>query len=245
MKATALEFRLRMAIMTVIISLGFWAPWIEYLHIGTRTPTLEWLALLLARSGLLSFTVATPVVILFASLVAAKAVILRTWGTAYLGAGIVNHAEMQAGRVMVAGPYRYVRNPLYLGVFSMIVALAFIMPPTGALFAVVLTSIFLFRLILGEEAFLAPKLGVPYRAYCAAVPRLIPRLHTSLPPAAFKPHWLRALVAELNPIGIFFILAVLSWSYDYWLLVKGVLVSFGISLVARAFLPRATEQAPQ
>jgi protein-S-isoprenylcysteine O-methyltransferase Ste14 len=239
MKASAIEFRLRMAIMTTIIVLGFWAPWIERLHLGRRISLLEWLALELSRTGLLTFSVATPVVIVLASLIAAKAAVARAWSTAYLGAGIVNSAQMQAGTVMVAGPYRYVRNPLYLGSWLMVLAMAFIMPATGAVFAIVLISVFLFRLILGEEAFLAAKLGEPYLAYKRAVPRLIPRLRTALPRAEFRPAWMRAVIAELNPIGVFLILAVLSWRYNNLLMVKAVLVSFGISLVARAFLPQA------
>ncbi|MDE3201044.1 MAG: isoprenylcysteine carboxylmethyltransferase family protein [Acidobacteriota bacterium] len=243
MKASAIEFRLRMAIMTTIIVLGFWAPWIERWHIGSRIPLLEWLALELARSGLLSFTVATPVVILFATLIAAKAAITRIWGTAYLGAGIVNHAQMQAGAVMAAGPYRYVRNPLYLGLWMMVVAMAFIMPLSGAIFAIVLSTVFLFRLILGEEAFLAVKLGEPYLAYKKAVPRLIPRVRTNLPRAEFKPAWLLAVIAEIGPIGIFLIIAGLSWQYNNWLMVKAVIVSFGVSIVAKAFLPQTPGQA--
>ena len=239
MKASAFEFRLRMAIMTIIIVLGFWAPWIKAWHIGSRIPLLEWFALELARSGLLRFTVATPVVILLATLIAAKAAITRVWGTACLGTGIVHHVQMHAGSIMAAGPYRYVRNPLYLGSWMMVIAMAFIMPLSGAIFAIVLTTVFLFRLILGEEAFLTAKLGEPYLAYKRAVPRLIPRVHTTLPRAEFRPDWLRAILAELNPIGIFFILAVLSWRYNNWLMVKAVIVSFGVSLIARAFLPQA------
>ena len=107
--------------------------------------------------------------------------ILRVWGTAYLGYGTVHHGQMQAGAVMAAGPYRYVRNPLYLGVWCMMAAMAFIMPPTGALFAMTLLTVFSLRLILGEEAYLSAQLGEPYQAYLRAVPRLIPRLRTTLP----------------------------------------------------------------
>ena len=60
----------------------------------------------------------------------------------------------------------------------MVAAMAFLMPPTGALFAMVLLTVFLFRLILGEEAFLTAKLGQPYENYLSAVPRLFPRLRT-------------------------------------------------------------------
>jgi protein-S-isoprenylcysteine O-methyltransferase Ste14 len=152
-KATSIEFRFRVLIITIIITLGFWAPWIESLAIGRRISVLEWLALELSRTGLVTFTVATPLVIVLASLIAAKGAALRIWGTAYLGAFTVNHKEMQAAAVIAAGPYRYVRNPLYLGSWCMFAAMAFIMPPTGALFALLLVTVFQLRLIFGEEAF--------------------------------------------------------------------------------------------
>lgn len=242
MKATSIEFRFRVLIITIIITLGFWAPWIESLAIGRRISVLEWLALELSRTGLVTFTVATPLVIVLASLIAAKGAALRIWGTAYLGAFTVNHKEMQAAAVIAAGPYRYVRNPLYLGSWCMFAAMAFIMPPTGALFALLLVTVFQLRLIFGEEAFLSAQLGEPYRAYLAAVPRLFPRLRSPLAPSGAVPHWLRAVVAELNPIGVFIALTVFSWSYNHWLMIQAILVSFGVSIVARAFLPAVDSQ---
>jgi len=89
-RASSIEFRLRMAINAAIIILGFWAPWIEAWGIGRRIKSLEWLALELSRTGLVSFTVAAPVVIAAGALIAAVAAGLRVWGTAYLGAGTVN-----------------------------------------------------------------------------------------------------------------------------------------------------------
>src|ERR1035441_2941747 len=94
MKASAIEFRLRVAIMTVVITLGFWAPWIEAWGLGERIPLIEWLALGLSRLGLVSFTVATPVVIVLGALIAAIGAILRVWGTAYLGSATVQHREI-------------------------------------------------------------------------------------------------------------------------------------------------------
>jgi protein-S-isoprenylcysteine O-methyltransferase Ste14 len=238
MRATAIEFRLRMLIQIVIVVLGFWAPWIDMLDLGRRISTLEWLALQISRAGLLSFTVATPVVIVLGALAAAVGAIFRVWGAAYLGYATVHRGDMQAGAVMAAGPYRYVRNPLYIGGWFMMAAISLLMPPTGALFVMVLVSVFYLRLILGEEAFLAAQLGEPYREYLRAVPRLIPQLHSKLPRAAAQPRWLVALLTEINPIGIFFTLAVLSWRYDNLLMVKSVLISFGLSLVIRALMPR-------
>jgi protein-S-isoprenylcysteine O-methyltransferase Ste14 len=142
MKASALEFRLRMPINFTIVVLGFLAPWTGALGWGSRIPLLEWLPLELSRLGLLSFTVATPAVIVFAALLAAIGAILRVWGTAWLGPATVQHGQMKAGAVMADGPYRYVRNPLYLGLWFVFAALGFLMPPTGAMFTMVLVTVF-------------------------------------------------------------------------------------------------------
>jgi protein-S-isoprenylcysteine O-methyltransferase Ste14 len=238
MKATAIEFRLRMWIMVAIIVLGFWAPWIEGLGIGERMSTLAWLPMELSRLGVASFATASAMVIVLGALVAGVGMIFRVWGSAYLGYTTVHHAEMQAGGMMADGPYRYVRNPLYLGGWFMMAAMALLMPPTGALFSITLLTVFLLRLILGEEAFLSGQLGEPYREYLRTTPRLIPRLRGALPAAGDKPRWLTAVLGELNPIGVFITLAVLSWSYDHMLMMKGILISFGVSLVVRAMMKR-------
>jgi len=229
--------------MAVIVSLGFWSPWIEAWGIGSRISLLEWSALELSRLGLLSFTRATPFVIVVAAAVAALGAILRVWAAAWLGPGIVNNLEMKASDVMAGGPFRYVRNPLYLGTGLMVVAMSFAMPVSGALFTLVLISSFQLRLIFGEEAFLAGRLGEPYQDYRRRVPRLFPRLRANLPASHEHPRWGRALLTEANPIGVFLILAVLSWRYENTLMVKAFLICFGVSLVLRALVPaKSSEQ---
>ena len=42
------------------------------------------------------------------------AALLRTWATAYLRTEIVHDAPQHAEALVADGPYRYVRNPLYL-----------------------------------------------------------------------------------------------------------------------------------
>ncbi len=157
MKASAIEFRLRMWIQIVIVFLGFWAPWLGTLDWDRRISTLAWLAMEISRMGIVSFRVAAPVVIVCGALAALLGAVLRVWGAAYLGYGTVHHEEMQGGAVMAAGPFRYVRNPLYLGGWFMMLAICLLMTPTGALFVMVLVTIFYVRLILGEEAFLTSK----------------------------------------------------------------------------------------
>src|SRR3569833_267735 len=176
MRATAIEFRLRMAINAVIIILGFWSPWIEAWRIGKRISLIEWLALQLSRIGVASFSIAISSLLALALLFALIAVILRISGTAWLGPGTVNGINMVAGRVMADGPYRFVRNPLYIGLWCMVVAMAFLMPLTGSIFAVTLVTLFMVRLTLGEELFLTPRIGESYTDYLLAVPRVIPRI---------------------------------------------------------------------
>jgi protein-S-isoprenylcysteine O-methyltransferase Ste14 len=242
MRATKVEFRLRMVINAAIIILGFSSPWIELWGIGPRITLLEWLALELSRLGILRFTVASPAVVAVAAAIAAVGAVLRVWGTAYLGPGTVNNPNMKAGATMADGPYRYVRNPLYLGLWCMVAALSFLMPPTGALVTMILISIFILRLTLGEEAFLTSQLGEPYREYLGVVPRFFPRLRTPLPTADARPQWLRALLTETTPIGVFVALAVFSWTYDNRLMIRVILICFGFSLVVRALMPGVYRQ---
>ena len=251
MKATEIEFRLRVVIIVVVVWLGFAAPWIEFLGSETgflsRISLLEWLALEFSRMGLLSFNVAVPAMIVLSTLIAAIGAALRVWGTAYLGPGTVNNPKMKAEAVMAAGPYRYVRNPLYIGTWFMIAAMTFIMPASGALFVAIALAAFELRLIFAEEAFLTDNLGEPYRAYRASVPRLFPRLRSTLPPSSAMPHWSRSVLAELNPIGVFITMALISWTYNHWLMIEAILVSLGLSIVVHALMPgiRRASTAPE
>ena len=74
-----------MLFVLAITVLGFWSPWIDLLGIGSRGSLLEWLALQLSRLGIVSFTVAAPVVIVIGALIAGTGALLRICGTAYLG----------------------------------------------------------------------------------------------------------------------------------------------------------------
>jgi protein-S-isoprenylcysteine O-methyltransferase Ste14 len=243
MKASALLFRFRMVILTLIIAIGFWAPWIQLAGIGSRIALLEWIALEVSRLGLLRFTLATPAVIVCGSLIAALGAVLRIWASVWLGHGIFINQEMQAGAVMADGPYRYVRNPLYLGLLCMVAAMALIMPASGALFVLIVVPVFLYSLIRGEEAFLTAQSGESYRAYLRAVPRLMPRLRTTLAPSGNSPHWLQAVLSEITPIGVFITIACLSWTYDNSLMIRAILITFGVSLVVRALMPGLGKQS--
>ena len=80
-------------------------------------------------------------------------------------------------RLVVTGLYRYVRNPMYVGVSSLIFGQGLLFGSTRILEygAVVWAAFFLF-VLLYEEPVLRSKFGDEYREFCAHVPRWIPRL---------------------------------------------------------------------
>ncbi len=67
---------------------------------------------------------------------------LRTWGAAYLGANTVHRGGMEGDRMVASGPYRYTRNPLYLGTILNTVAVCMLMRPDAAIVTLLLSSSF-------------------------------------------------------------------------------------------------------
>lgn len=246
MKASALEFRLRLLTNTVVVVLGFVAPWNYLLHLDHARSLWLPAALALAHTGWLSLTGASNLLLAAAILLTLLAAWLRTWATAYLGTGVVKDAALHGGGVVTDGPYRYVRNPLYLGTWLHVCALGLLMPASGAVFAVVLSGVLQLRLIGGEEAFLTRTLGAAYLAYKAHVPRLLPAWSARVAASGARPVWGMAFLGELYLWGVVASFVTVGWRYNALWVTQGVLVAFGVSLVVNAFLPKPTGtlQAP-
>lgn len=238
MKATSFEFRFRVLIAILLYAIGFWAPWTRY---GDVAPdTTAWLALSTTLTSWHWLTViqATLLVTWLAIVLVFAGAALRIWGTAYLGSSIVHSAQMHAGQVVASGPYRFVRNPLYLGTWLFSLGVSILMPPSGAIFFLVATFIFYFRLILGEEQYLTAQLGESYLEYRRMVPRILPSLRPRVAASGLRAQWVQGLVGEVYTFTFACCLAALAWQYNAQLLIRCVLVCFGLSLIARAALPR-------
>src|SRR5690606_15714813 len=97
------------------------------------------------------------------------AIVGRLWSTLYIGG-------RKGAKLVTDGPYSVTRNPLY--VFSTIGA-AGVGAQTGsiliALIFGIVTAITFHVVILREERFLRQQFGATYEAYCASVPRFLPR----------------------------------------------------------------------
>jgi protein-S-isoprenylcysteine O-methyltransferase Ste14 len=83
-------------------------------------------------------------------------------------------------RLVVRGPYRYVRNPMISGVIFLLAGLALCLRSVPhAIWAGIFVMVNLIFIPLVEEPDLEHRFGDDYRAYCRVVPRLIPRLTSS------------------------------------------------------------------
>ncbi len=234
----AYAFRFRFPIHVVIFTLGFAAPWDRMMPSVTNLSTWLVLAAAIARQEWLSFTAATVAVLVAATVLATIAAGLRTWATAWMGHWVVGGGALVADRLVADGPYRRMRNPLYVGVVLHTVALSILMPPTGAVFAILTTGLFDLWLAKAEERFLQTNLGESYREYQRAVPAVVPRLRATVRPSGRTPRWGQSALGEIYFWGVAISFATLGWKYNAFLLQRGVLVSFGGALVVRALLPK-------
>lgn len=151
-----------------------------------------------------------PGVLLAAGGAAACAVVgflLRLWASSYHAPGVVWSRAVVADRLTVAGPYRFVRNPLYLGTMLLSAGIGAVGAPTTTIAVVLLSVAFVYRLIAVEEAYLSAQQPNAFREYCASVPRLLPRLLPRLRAVALgeddlSPSLAAGLFTELFALGM-------------------------------------------
>jgi protein-S-isoprenylcysteine O-methyltransferase Ste14 len=106
--------------------------------------------------------------------------LMRLWANGYVGHVKVNwtqkwRGDSKIGRMITAGPYAFVRHPLYLGTFFIGAGFCLIAgsPWVGAA-ALAFFLIIYRRKMIQEEALLQGELGAPYADYRAAVPKWVP-----------------------------------------------------------------------
>lgn len=85
-------------------------------------------------------------------------------------------------KLVITGPYAYVRNPMISGVFMILLAEA-IATQSSAIFIwfIMFVMINALYFVLSEEPGLRKRFGNEYNEYCKHVPRYIPRRHPWIP----------------------------------------------------------------
>lgn len=234
MKATNFEFRHRALINLIHFGLAFSAyavdranitQWVVQSTIGINSPRAH----LLAR-GL--FAMGTLLVGLAAA--------TRTWAAAYLRSEVVHDPNLHADTIVADGPYRYVRNPLYLGTFLLALGLGLLASRLG--FAILVGGMIVrgFRLISREQTELEEQQGEDFREFCRRVPQLIPSLYPRVVPGGSMPRWCQAFTGELHMWGLFGAMLLCAITLDITL--TGLLVG---AILLVHYLQRFIQKAGQ
>ena len=225
MQASAFEFENRFWIIGFIFGAGFFISSLETgnavisashfaaAHLGLDAAASDLLARILFFSGAIS---------------AFCAAFIRTWATAYLKSTIVHDMAQHSEGVVADGPYRYVRNPLYLGNTLLSLGLGTLNSPIGFAFIVIGIWLFDLRLILREESGLRAEQGESYARFCDSVPRLFPALAPRLTPSGAAPQWRQAILAEL----FIWLFAAALLVFAFTLNINLTLLLFGLSFPA-------------
>jgi protein-S-isoprenylcysteine O-methyltransferase Ste14 len=89
-------------------------------------------------------------------------------------------ARKAPGWIMIEGPYRYVRHPIYLAAVPLLLGTLLLYAPWrwANVAEVFVVMVILHVLVIGsEEPALRRRFGADYDDYCRRVPRWFPRLH--------------------------------------------------------------------
>jgi protein-S-isoprenylcysteine O-methyltransferase Ste14 len=237
--ATDFEFKNRFWIIGAIFWIAFWSYGIDHLNAGVALT--DWIARLrgaVATDSDYRWTFAV------ASLFAVLAALVRTWGTAYLNPEVMVGGSVHTSRLVADGPYRYVRNPLYFGNILLAIGFGSMASRLGCAILIVGMLGFVYRLILREEAGLAANQGDGYRAYCAAVPRLLQALRPQAPSGNGRPNWPDGFLGEafmwVMAASLVAFTITLKQAIFFWVLGT----SFAVYAVCYAIIKRRQQDGP-
>lgn len=240
--ASDFVFRHRSLFIILIFGLAFGSYAIEPVN------SVAWLQRTLSHRGpafgLVPWMVAVHALFATGAIFIGLAALFRTWGTAYLTSEVVRDSAIRADRLVADGPYRYARNPLYLG--TMLVALGFapMAPPIGAMMLVAGMGFLVLRLIRCEESFLLEKQAEAYRSYAVRVPRFWPALRPRLPSSGARPRWGQAFVGELWLWIMFAGAAVFAFSLNPKLFNGFVWIGMALYVLLRIVIRRRAQSRP-
>jgi protein-S-isoprenylcysteine O-methyltransferase Ste14 len=140
--------------------------------------------------------------------------LLRVWASSYIAGTVVWTQDVTGGDLRIAGPYRFTRNPLYLGNLLQAVGIGLLFPWTVVGLLAVLMLAYCLVLIGVEERFLAREHGERYARYRASVARLFPLPWKIAPDSGQHGSLREGLRSELMTAGftvMAVVLVVLRW----------------------------------
>ncbi len=146
---------------------------------------------------------------------------MRFWGVAYAGSLTRVTGSVGAPEVVVAGPYAYMRNPLYVGnimMYSGVGVMANALSPWLVLAAFTYFVVQYSMIVSLEEEFLEKEFGDVYLQFKKEVPRFLPRFAPNRHPAQEhqKADWSEAIRSERRTFQAIIIMMIFLLAIWYW-----------------------------
>jgi len=154
------------------------------------TPTSHRLTSLLARTPVHTFVLMPIVVVACELILRGGALAFDPWGVPLLILGYAQYrlvgrfrtrhggggpgVDVPPTRVVTEGPYRFTRNPMYLGHLIFMLGLAVTFRSYVGLALLVLRAIWFHRRVVADEARLIERFGAGYTGYMRRVKRWVP-----------------------------------------------------------------------
>jgi protein-S-isoprenylcysteine O-methyltransferase Ste14 len=219
-----IEYRIRPWIIAVIFFAAFQL--YRWDHVSAAAALAAWLT---PGGGDVQKTQTLIFAIGAAATLAAAA--LRTWAAAYMSSSVVHDPRVHDSRLVADGPYRYLRNPLYLGVVLVAFGFALAASRWGFVLLMLAIPFFQYRLTLREEGALKATQGGSYRRYLAAVPRMFPSLRPRVPASGMRPQWGQAVRGELFMWGFALTFVVFTATGNMRVLMYGCIAATALVLL--------------
>src|SRR5438105_9946114 len=117
------EFRFRALVIGLAFGAGFFFGYaLQFALFGRAEPTFVMLGQHSGRAGIVGAA-------WFAAALTAAAWLIRWWASSYHAPGVVLAPDVVADKFTAAGPYRHVRNPLYLANCFLALGIGLLGPP--------------------------------------------------------------------------------------------------------------------
>jgi protein-S-isoprenylcysteine O-methyltransferase Ste14 len=231
-RATEFEFRFRFLIIVGFFVVGFWCYAIDPVNVSAMLA--ERLMGHPIGPGAGGGVHVLQAILAVGAGLAILAALIRTWAAAYLQSGVVHDTKLHGERLVADGPYRHVRNPLYLG--GVLLAFGFGMAASRLGFVVMVggLTLFYFRLIAREEWLLNQTQGESYRQFLKTVPRLIPSLSPRVASGGLVPRWGQAVLGETFMWFFAIALACFAATLRQHVFLAMIVAGIAASLLAKA-----------
>jgi protein-S-isoprenylcysteine O-methyltransferase Ste14 len=243
-QATQTEFENRFWIISGVFSIGFALYGVDHLNFAEGMTRL-----IVGPDNMDSPQSGHVIRAIFAAaaLTVTAAALLRSWAEAYLHSSVVHDSALHSESLLAEGPYRYVRNPLYLGNILLAAGMGTMGSRAGFCFILIGMTLVVYRLILREEAGLAQSQGASFTRYCESVPRLVPSLRPCVPAGGARPNWLDGLTGETFMWGCAIGIAVFAVSLRviyFWIIMSAGFAVYFLQSFWRSRGAKSTEPRP-